>query len=356
MEINPLKDIAKRYSRIDYEGLLNDPHIELPHDEFKKLKRKELNDNLISIKKVYLDLKYWINIRKNIFGETNKETIYLQIFNLLKQLVKEGKVICPISQIGFFELLKQKYSRAKTAQMVDILSKGIATNKVNDIKKAEIFNLIYNEYKSKINIKNYVWNKAICLFGEPTIEVKSDEQRNSRIANSCYNFLIQLSFQSLVNNKKMFLNDNSIEEFLSQKLNHIISQPEENKSFPTIQKQELLATLYTLVDLVELKSIFKFEDFQIINSNYELINIIPSLKVFSSIHSLYRFEKKRKYKTNDLYDIEHSSIAIGYCDYFFTENSFAYLLKSKLLNFENDFNVRIESDPIKVYELLQQIK
>lgn len=355
MESNSKKNIAKRYSRLDFEGLFNDPLIELPHNEFIKQKRKQLNESLTANKKVYLDLKYWINIRKSIFGEINNETIYLKIFNLLKQLVADGKVICPISQIGFFELLKQKYSRIKTAQMIDILSKGVCFNKIYDIKKAEILNLISKEYTNEIKIENYVWNKVINVLGELSIEFKSDNHNNSRINNSLYNFFLEISLQDMVRKDGMYNNDYENEKMLANKLNQIISKIEEDKSYSLIQSEELFAALYALAEILELKNEYNFEEFRTINSNDTLNKIIPSLRIFSSIHAFYRYQKSRKYTTNDIDDIEHSSVAIGYCDYFFTENSFSHLLKSKLMNIEKDFNVNIESDPNKVYKLLQQI-
>jgi hypothetical protein len=354
MESNSKKNIAKRYSRLDLEGLYNDPLIELPHDEFIKQKRKQLDESLTKKKKVYLDLKYWINIRKCIYGEIDNDAIYMKIFNLLKQLVADGKVICPISQNDFFELLKQKYSRTKTAQMIDILSKGVCFNKTYDIKKAELLNLISKEYTNEIKIENYVWNKVINVLGQLNVEFKSNNN-NSRINNSIYNFFLEISLQDMVRNDGMYNNDYENEKMLANKLNRIIAKIEEDKSYSLIQSEELYAALYAVAEILELKNDYKFEEFQTINSKDTLNEIIPSLRVLASIHALYRYQKSRKYTENDFDDIEHSSVAIGYCDYFFTEKTYSILLKSKPMNMEKDFCVNIESDPNRVYELLQRI-
>jgi len=89
-----------------------------------------------------------------------------------------------------------------------------------------------------------------------------------------------------------------------------------------------------------------------IQDELKVNEIIPFLKLFSLVNAYYRFEKHRKYKTNDYYDIAHSCIAVAYCDYFFTEDSFCHLLNSKLLNLERRFKTRIESRPERVLEIL----
>src|SRR5438309_5303509 len=55
---------------------------------------------------VYLDLKYWINLRKVILGQES-DPRYPPLLELLRHIVREGKVVCPLSFWVFEELLKQ---------------------------------------------------------------------------------------------------------------------------------------------------------------------------------------------------------------------------------------------------------
>ncbi len=66
--------------------------------------------------------------------------IACEIFQRLKQLVEEDKVICPFSECLFDELLKQKdiSSRRRTAQIVDAISKSYILNPIHYIMSCEV--------------------------------------------------------------------------------------------------------------------------------------------------------------------------------------------------------------------------
>ena len=57
------------------------------------------------------------------------------------------------------------------------------------------------------------------------------------------------------------------------------------------------------------------------------LNAIPSLRVRAALHAAIRMDDRRPFRRNDTADIDHSSVAVAYCDAFLTERSFAELLR-----------------------------
>ena len=97
-------------------------HPEVSFAVYKKQKLAEIAHAVQPLKKIYLDTKFWIEIRDVIYGETNAKPIVKEIFNNLKDKVMAGKIICPFSSALFDELLKQgdRAKRKRTAQIADI--------------------------------------------------------------------------------------------------------------------------------------------------------------------------------------------------------------------------------------------
>ena len=92
---------------------------------------------------VYLDLKYWINLRKVLLGQ-EVEGGYLELYSLLTKAVESGTVVCPLSFWIFQELLKQKdfESRKTTARLIDLLSDGVAFASHDEIVAQEILHFV----------------------------------------------------------------------------------------------------------------------------------------------------------------------------------------------------------------------
>jgi hypothetical protein len=81
-------------------------------------------------------------------------------------------------------------------------------------------------------------------------------------------------------------------------------------------------------------------------------NELPTLRVGASLHAALRWDRERKYKTNDLLDFRHAEAALPYCDYFLTEHSLRHLLQDGNLNFQQHFSCKVFSDPAEALEAL----
>ena len=349
------KSLFRKFSKIDFNKDFNEEILSLPHEEFKSLKRKELHEWIQKKKIIYLDLKYWINIRKALFNEKDQKDIYFVIFHKLRELVREGKVVCPISQSIFFELTKQKDSVLKTAQLIDTLSKGICTNITNSIIEVELRNLVSYELTGGTRYVDYVWNKMICVFGEPVFSFnRPDEAGDNNLRNHLFGLSQELGAQEIIASAEFYHDDRTERQQFATILNQVKNNSEKI-NFNEARRREILSALYSLADLISLEPHFDFSKFKCISDIAALISIIPYLLVFATIHAGMRHTKRRQYKPNDYYDLDHSSIGIGYCDYFFTDNSYAHLLKTKPLYLEKEFNSIVESVPEEALVHLEKL-
>lgn len=106
-----------------------DYHFQNPDESpvgYEGRKRLELGRELLSVKKIYLDTKFWLFLR-DIRTERKVHEQLSLLLELLRTLVKDGLAICPISADTFIEVFKQTDSitRRATVEIIDELSKGI---------------------------------------------------------------------------------------------------------------------------------------------------------------------------------------------------------------------------------------
>jgi hypothetical protein len=91
------------HSAIDMH--LASPDVSL--DEHVRRRQIELAISLESRRAIFLDVKYWIVLRE-IATAVRTASREIEFLRLLRTLVADGKVSCPISDGTFAELFKQR--------------------------------------------------------------------------------------------------------------------------------------------------------------------------------------------------------------------------------------------------------
>ena len=96
-----------------------------------------------------------------------------------------------------------------------------------------------------------------------------------------------------------------------------------------------------------------------INLIYAMFNkekndtFLPTWDITAKIHSLIRWNKKRKYQDNDRDDMGHTVTALPYFDYFFTERSFASLIRQA--KYDEKYHCRVAWKYDEVLEIVNNI-
>lgn len=83
---------------------------------------------------------------------------------------------------------------------------------------------------------------------------------------------------------------------------------------------------------------------------------LPTIRIGASLHAALRWDRKRKYKANDLFDFRHAEAALPYCDFFLTEHSLRSLLNDRNLKLGEYFNCKAVSAPSDALAVLQKIE
>jgi hypothetical protein len=109
------------------------------------------------------------------------------------------------------------------------------------------------------------------------------------------------------------------------------------------------------------------DNFSIINSidfckkieddfiNNTIGHYLSDLYINTCIHTLMRWDRRRQFKPNDLYDFEHARAALPYFQYFFTEASLKHMLFVKPFQLAKKYNCVVEDDIKKVNSILQRL-
>jgi hypothetical protein len=141
-----------------------------------------LCDEISSIRKIYLDTKYWIYIR-DVELERSNDKILKQILDGLRDLVKNKIAICPINDEIFYELLLQTdpITLNQTVKIIDELSRGVAILSSEERVMYEtlyFFNSFYDGNGQMQPQEEMVWSKVSYIYGltHPTNEIWGEEE------------------------------------------------------------------------------------------------------------------------------------------------------------------------------------
>lgn len=365
-----------------------DYHKQLPNismDDYGKTKKIELGKSIKDKTKIYLDTKYWVCFR-NVKMGVEKDANIIDLYELLKLLIESKRAICPISDIIFDEILKQKDEKKLNAsiELIDSFSKGVVLISEIDRVMLEILYFLRKNTKSKNTVfpsDLMVWTKPALIYGDciPS-ETAFSREEELAIQKSYFDLIWQQSFSDMlrqigINKLRQMPNRPNISDTINKDCANNISELD---SFKTVFRIEIAGTIDAVSPLIqnsliyfyqkETGNVFNVKDTDAskhVNMFKNLIShlfeqkkdngFLPTLKVNAGIHAGIRWDKKRLYKENDFPDFEHAKAAIPYCDMFFTEKSLKHLLESKSLAYDKEYGCKIAAKPTDALSLAQTI-
>ncbi len=341
----------RNIGKIDFTRIKNE-YIEQSIDfkAYKKQKLEHLDQDLSTKIKIYLDLKYIIKIRDSILKKNS--SINKRIFFRLKELVNDGKVICPFSENVLDEILKQSNlkTRNRTAQILDILSKNISLKSLQYILINEFKNILMFCNGQELEKVNY-WDYPISVIGDIDFKISNNIIEKDLVKILFYEGLITTTIQELVlfyKNIKC-----TIISSIAEKCFRSISYDANGLSMDKIINNQLHDYFISMGKEFEISPEILLKKIENCNTK-DIERIAPCTYVFCSLHSEMIKDSSKKYKKNDYYDIIHCCLAIPTCDYFFTEDGFMHRVKN-VLKMDKKFNVKIESKPENIIKLLDKI-
>lgn len=340
-------------------------------EAYVKTRALELNASISGIDKVYLDKRYWVLLR-DAHMKRSKLPSSDRLLNVLKTAVESGKVLCPISESVFLELLKQQdlNTRRATAELIDELSRGVTLIPF-DQRIAQEFVGVFSKFAQGAvehhEVHELVWSKLSYVLGvvHPSLKnVKVDEEL--AMQKAFFDHMWQLSLVEILE----YLEDQNtvnVDPFQStadslNMLNQLHSS--EVRSFKKVYIDEFRGGLSLFMHIPRLwlenaykkatgKSYIATESEKLDHEKKlhtyfgNLIKekraalMLPTLHISALCHAAVRWDKGRKLSRNDFYDFHHAEAAVGYCSAFLTEKPLMTMLKQKHLELEKDFSCKV---------------
>lgn len=340
-------------------------------NQYIKIQRLQINNSLQNQKIIYLDTNYWIKLRDQSQSRIEMDKI---LYDRIIELVSTNKCIFPISEITFWEVMKQGNNETlqRSAELIDRFSKGLSIISDKERRHLEFAHFLRkNTGKDVYDLKNLVWTKLpFTVMNDIIPQLESLE-----LAMSFIDFVDNFSFTDIVSiitksgHSISFSHKDDVDLLNSKKEQH----KDENRSF----KQMYLSELGGYLELFETSlnetmsylyywdnGIFPTEDEIKDTATKPLRNIIynlaklnklttelPTFRIFPELAAVIRWNKDRKYKDgNDTIDLLHATTALPYYDFFFTERELNSIIRQRGL--DKLYNCVVESDSQKILQHL----
>lgn len=358
-------DIQRRNASDDV-GSRSDVPVE---DHLRDLRIK-LGESVVQRERVYLDKRYWILLRDIELGRsTNLDTI--TILNFLKKGVFEKRLVCPISDAVFFELLKQSdpSTRLATAGLIDQLSEGVTLAPQHERIATEVAHWVYSlAGYSVYPLEALVWLRLSYVLGviHPHIDALSRVDQNNTqkvFVDHMWNIPLIKLIEILKDSSPSSLDHSSIAENLN---NGIARHATQIKSFNQVYLDEFYGALSLAApiacEVIEALAIKQLGPTaipspaqreqctnQIFNlmcasiSKPETYLAMRTLHISALCHAAVRWNKGHRLTGNDLYDFQHAAAALAYCNVFLTEGPLHTLLIQNHLHIKDAYDCRIIS-------------
>ncbi|MDB5581980.1 MAG: hypothetical protein JWR80_7156 [Bradyrhizobium sp.] len=369
-------------SSIDYHQTKG--HISL--DQHVKGCVVELGCFLDSRTAIYLDTNFWILLRKAALGLDSNDT-NLELLRLLRKGVTDRKLFCPISESVFLELLKQSdlSSRLATARLIDELSLGVTLLHNQARFSTELGHFIHSLQAgaSLHPLDHLMWSKLSYVLGflHPTSTV-FDANTELVIQKAFFDHMWTIPLAKMVEmiGKVPGAEDLRLDDIATTLNAGAKSHASEIRSFEQAWRDELRGVADLCADMaVEVISHIAEQNggppilhdtpqwkqcrsmcgnllFHTLSSKPEARQQLPSLYVEACLHAAFRWDKSRRFKGNDIYDFNHASAALAYCDAFFTEHPLRTLIASNNIALDRLYGCHVVSNVSEATAFLKTLK
>ena len=316
---------------------------EVSFDAYRQARYEALKAFVSTRRTVYLDLNFWISLRNPSKAKKPKESA--DLLDILRNGVKAGRLLCPVSYAVFVELMKQKQSgdgRVTLARLMDDLSMGVGLRNSFDTARIEYLRFFSQHVPRLAKYIDSVW----APIGHLTHEVYpyQDELPHEFMERSR-----KVMCDVIWARKMEHLAKRDLPEYsgaAAERINSALKlNPRGNKPFSRLFSDELEGIIEQVHPYIEevlqqmASAGFNSTEIEVMEkqrttaaNNIRRVathsdgNTVPSQRIYAALHAAMRLNPDRLYDANDPEDFEHASVAVGYCDLFLTDKRLSVLL------------------------------
>ena len=348
-------------------------HLQRPEVTFSEHVRKSeirLGESIAHRKRIYLDTKFWILLRDA--SRRNERSSATTLLTLLRRAVNDGKVLCPISSALFVELTRQDSlpSRIATARTIDDLSLGVTVVGFEERTTLEIDHLIRStaNLSRNFSIDHAVWRKLSYVLGITNVQnVAIDPKADLAMQKTFFDHVCTISLQEMIMKiGDEWVSDADQASFASNMNEQIAAHAEELRSFEQAYDAEVRGVVDDVGDITldVVRCIARERQERVVDMDCEqrrearnrwknllyfvLVknrarHLLPTLHIRASLYASLRWDKKRKFQANDLWDFSHAEVGLGYCSAFFTDKSLHSMITDRHLALDQLYECHVGS-------------
>ncbi|WP_313516772.1 hypothetical protein [Brevundimonas sp.] len=343
-------------------------------EAYVKVRQLALAREIAPRRKLYLDLNFWIRLRDAALGLPT-DTPTTTLLSLLRQGVGDGKLICPIGDNVFQEVMKQPYSedrRIGMARLIDELSLGVSFL-VSDRRLGTEIYIALHRLLDRPGVlhpmQELVWTKVCHVIGEafPVLE-GLDPEALLDLQRDVVDDLWACSFQEMIERIGNQPRAQDPHQALSEETNrerdaHVADITSYARAYKIelrggvdacgklaadalcgmAESDGFTAPRFGEPDWMEMKTLGTAMLLRAFDKQ-DAADVVRTLHIETSLHAAMRVDKARRFKPNDFYDFRHAAAALAYCDAFFTEGPLCDLVSRRQLGLLGINDCRVATD------------
>lgn len=328
-------------------------------EHYARSRQIALGSEIGPLKKIYLDVRFWIFVRDAANGKSAAPD-HLELLDLLREGVASDRIVCPISETTFVEILKQTPAddrRSATAAIVDELSGGVALIDEKTRIATEIAHLMYR-YSSNgelHDLADLMWTKVGFCFGQVYPFVDGlDEDAQLQQQRGFFDYMWGQPLSKLIVHIPHVPYEEQREfDALAERLDsEIKAQQADLVSFRKTYRDEIVGAIDAFEGLIDDVLAGMAEEAgkmplpsgssdqlecqrmakNLLIAAFDSGKAVPHLRTLhamANLHAGLRWDRRTVFEGNHFYDFSHASGAIAYCDAFFTEGFLANLINGR---------------------------
>lgn len=356
---------------------MTNSRITLPTDTNRVLNQrfKELGVEALSKVRVYLDTNFWVLLRNQMTGYRTS-TLAQELLSAFRNGVDSNVLICTFSGHTLSEIMKHvdPNTQAATAQLMDELSRGFCLANQDRLLNNEIVHWMcgwMNPGMDRHVVTELAWAKPAYLLldyvppGNPGL--RTAEQR--LLHDSFTEHLWSMPMAQVMTHIQSSAQPYPSLDWPEAAANNINSEVRRYDHENSTREQLYLSELWGLVDWLGDMLVERYQEAATLWSKpmpqtaeeqqqckrilqdaimnlarvRSIAQALPSIHIRTALHTEIRWDKRRRFKANDLMDMEHTQTALPTCDFFFTDVPNAHLIRSAKL--DSMFNCITTGDP-----------
>jgi hypothetical protein len=361
------------------------PHIST--DQHVKNRIVQLGRSLDGRAAIYLDTKFWIRLRNAALGIPTMDGAG-ELLDSLRDLTKAGKIFCPMSGSVFIEVMKQSdgKTRLATARVIDELSLGVTLVAKEMRAKTELAHFIHSftlERDSVHPLHHLIWTKLAYALGfrypsSPALDAGSDLAAQKAFVDLMW--AIPLADVVAIMGQGMPPEATDYGE-VATRLNLMkVLHPRKGRSFVQTYVTELEGQIGDLGDAVmdiacelpaksggrspprgspewaDMRKIWNGILFDALKKKGPARQQLRSLHINTSLRAAFLWDERRRFESNDIYDLEHAVAALAHCRAFFTEHSLRTTVTAKHVALDKLYGCAVMSEVSEAMDYLRGLK